>query len=381
MKQIRTKVGGLDVHRDAVVACTRIQMPTGQVEVAKERFDTTQWSADTALARLVTEVSSGQHGGTNATVAVLLHAWLRDVERRVSPATLAVYRQSVNAHLRAGLGTRKLSKLGVRDLDDLYRAMGERGSSLYVVRQAHAAIRAALAVGVRWGWVHTNVALLARPPALPHHEVTAPTPDEVRRLVAQLEPDDPDLADMVLLAALTGCRRSELCALRWEDWDGNRLHVARRLVEAGGHVSERPGTKTQKPRRIALDELGIAVLERLRAGQQARAREAGARLPKNGYLLSVDGLGHAPRRPKAVSRAVSNGATAAGLPTLHLHRLRHYAATELVAHGTDVRTVANRLGHADPAPTLRVHSHRIEERDREAAAVLGRGLASPVPSP
>ena len=42
MKQIRDRVGGLDVHRDSVVACTRIQLPNGQVEVEKERFTTTQ---------------------------------------------------------------------------------------------------------------------------------------------------------------------------------------------------------------------------------------------------------------------------------------------------------------------------------------------------
>lgn len=42
MKQIRDKVGGLDVHRDGVVACARIQMPDGSVEVTKERFSTTQ---------------------------------------------------------------------------------------------------------------------------------------------------------------------------------------------------------------------------------------------------------------------------------------------------------------------------------------------------
>lgn len=42
MKQIRDKVGGLDVHRDGVVACTRIQMPDGSVEVQKQRFSTTQ---------------------------------------------------------------------------------------------------------------------------------------------------------------------------------------------------------------------------------------------------------------------------------------------------------------------------------------------------
>jgi transposase len=42
MKQIRDRVGGLDVHRDIVVACTRTQMADGQVEVQKERFATTQ---------------------------------------------------------------------------------------------------------------------------------------------------------------------------------------------------------------------------------------------------------------------------------------------------------------------------------------------------
>ena len=48
MKQIRDKVGGLDVHRDSVVACTRITQPTGAIEVEKERFATTQ----TGLAQL-----------------------------------------------------------------------------------------------------------------------------------------------------------------------------------------------------------------------------------------------------------------------------------------------------------------------------------------
>ena len=42
MKQIRDKVGGLDVHRDSVVACCRITMPDGSIEVTKARFATTQ---------------------------------------------------------------------------------------------------------------------------------------------------------------------------------------------------------------------------------------------------------------------------------------------------------------------------------------------------
>ena len=40
--QIRDRVGGLDVHRDSVVACTRVQGCDGSVETDKQRFSTTQ---------------------------------------------------------------------------------------------------------------------------------------------------------------------------------------------------------------------------------------------------------------------------------------------------------------------------------------------------
>jgi len=69
-------------------------------------------------------------------------------------------------------------------------------------------------------------------------------------------------------------------------------------------------------------------------------------------------------------------AKAAGVKT-HLHALRHFSATQLIAAGHDVRTVAGRLGHADASVTLRVYSHVLPERDREAAAALGRTLALP----
>jgi hypothetical protein len=59
------------------------------------------------------------------------------------------------------------------------------------------------------------------------------------------------------------------------------------------------------------------------------------------------------------------------------HDLRHLSATEMVGQGIDPRTVASRLGHADPSVTLRVYAHAIEQRDREAAEGLGLALAPP----
>jgi integrase len=61
-------------------------------------------------------------------------------------------------------------------------------------------------------------------------------------------------------------------------------------------------------------------------------------------------------------------------PILRLHDLRHGAASELLAAGLDVVTVAKRLGHANPRTTLAIYGHVIEGQDRKAADILAERL-------
>ncbi len=42
---------------------------------------------------------------------------------------------------------------------------------------------------------------------------------------------------------------------------------------------------------------------------------------------------------------------------MRLHDARHWYATQLVAAGTDLNTVADQLGHSTPAFTLTVYGH------------------------
>ena len=71
----------------------------------------------------------------------------------------------------------------------------------------------------------------------------------------------------------------------------------------------------------------------------------------------------------------------AGLEHIKLHGLRHFVATELLTAGIDIRTVANRLGHARTSTTLDIYWAWVPARDRQAADHLQRILTTPPPQP
>ena len=52
------------------------------------------------------------------------------------------------------------------------------------------------------------------------------------------------------------------------------------------------------------------------------------------------------------------------------HTLRHTHATMLIANGADMRTVQERLGHANVATTLGLYAHVVPGRDQAAAAAF-----------
>jgi integrase len=62
------------------------------------------------------------------------------------------------------------------------------------------------------------------------------------------------------------------------------------------------------------------------------------------------------------------------LPHARLHDLRHIHATTLLLSGVPVHVVAARLGHADPAITLRVYAHVIRTAEAAAADIFAEAV-------
>jgi integrase len=80
-----------------------------------------------------------------------------------------------------------------------------------------------------------------------------------------------------------------------------------------------------------------------------------------------------PVPPGAVGKMWSVARRKAGCDGMHLHHLRHYFASGLIAAGCDVVTVQRALGHATASVTLNIYSHlwpSAEDKTRNAAAAM-----------
>ena len=186
---------------------------------------------------------------------------------------------------------------------------------------------------------------------------------------------------LVWLAMTTGARRGELCALRWTrvDFVTGVVDIRSAQAQVGTRVWEKD-TKTHQHRRIVLDAQTLSLL---RAYLQHCAQQAallGVELPEDGFIFSTMPDHGTPLKPDTVTQRFSRMCARLGWP-MHIHQLRHYSATELIATGVDVRTVAGRLGHSGGgSTTLRVYSAWVAEADQRAAVALGSRLPE-LPTP
>ena len=340
-------------------------------------------AADDALRSLVEQSGEGRQDGLGNTFGQLLDRWLVECERLdLSPTTMRTYRAQIEQTIRPALGRLQLSRLTPKHLDDLYGAMKERGAAPKTIRNHHAIMSSALHQAVRWGWIKANPADRAKPPRVSQRRVKVPSVEDVRSIIEAAEERDPRLAPLLMLGALTGLRRGELCAVRWSDvhWESSELIVARSIVVAPGGLAEK-STKTDRDRHVALDQVAVLVLRRHRTNVERCAEEARAKLDGDAFMFSPYVDGSRPFRPDNVTNFFVRVRNAVGLSGVRLHDLRHFTATQLIGAGVDVRTVAGRLGHSDPSVTLRVYSHALEERDKAAAVIMGRVLSPGQPGP
>jgi integrase len=305
------------------------------------------------------------------TVAELIDAWLVHADGRLEVATMVGYRSAAR-QLVPLIGAVALHELTTADLDRLCADLRAGGRAPSTVDRYYRVLHAALRQGVRWGWLAANPADATSAPRVRRRQIRPPAAADVVRLIDYAAASGaPDLAVALRLLVATGMRRGEVCGQRWRDIDleAGTLRIEGSVVHAAVGVVE-ADTKTHQARRLTLDSGTAAVLRRHLQTCRARGRGLGVSLAPDAFVLSDASDGREPWRPNRLTQAFARLRTQLGIDGVRLHDLRHFQATELIAAGVDVRTVAGRLGHADPSTTLRIYAAFMEPADQAAARVI-----------
>ena len=269
----------------------------------------------------------------------VLDEWLPAYRRRCAPSSCQSVNRVLERQLIPAFGRLPLDAIRRIDIErwfDAYSstAPGGANKALEILGQI---MNAALAAG------HARTAPVKGIAKNPRPKLTRfLSTKEIERLHRVLDwlveerPSRRQQADIIRLLLLTGCRKGEILKLQWSEVDGDRLN----LVHA----------KTG-PRRVWLSK----------AAQTILARQARVASP---YVFP------SPRHPdRPLSDTLSlwrRARTEAGFEDVRLHDLRHTVASQAVARGVPLSTVARMLGHADPTMTLR-YAH-VGNGDLQAAA-------------
>lgn len=159
-------------------------------------------------------------------------------------------------------------------------------------------------------------------------------------------------------ALFTGCRRSELLGLRWQDIDFiyNRLYINRSLhqLKGGKFVFTQP-ISASSSRTIALPASAISVLKDYRDNQGMQCDSLGITLTDDRLVLcQYDGR---LLRPNTIRRDWATQIQQSGLKMIRFHDARHTHASPMLNQDIHPKVVQERPGHFTIATTLDIYSY------------------------
>ena len=306
-----------------------------------------------SLGREEIDVSS------DMTVEELAELWLAQVKKpSVKPQSYRVYEDRVRCHLIPAIGSMKISDV---KLIHIIHAVNNYG---YGAKQSNdrllSVIRAIFSFAV-------DNDLLAKSPANGRVNLTGTrvrdekplTPNQTKMLLehCRKQPDQ-NIYLFTLLALVTGMRRGEIAALRWDcvDFDEGQILVRRQMVDATGEVTDDLKTASAK-RDIPIPQDTVALLRRVRAQSNSTYVIGG---PHDGHIDSKD--------VQRYDRIWNNAGVTP--QKIHAHLFRKTFATRLIETGTDPKRVQYLLGHTTLEMTLGIYAKYDQESQQAATKKL-----------
>ena len=289
--------------------------------------------------------------GQLKTVGAALDEYLETGEKSLNRSTWLDYRNSVQNKLKPAFGGTPLADLTRADIKAWTATQSVSAKRLSnVLLPLRAVLADATADGVitvnpLYGW-SPKVKGIGQAKT----SIDPFTPDEIHAIVEACAHDG--IRNLLQFAFWTGLRTSELIAVRWEDIDGDVLHVCRAKVR--GEI--KPPKTTS----------GIRKLKLLKPAQEAlKAQKPLTYFQQSWIFLTPDGK---PWRDDAHIRKVAWIPTLkkAGVRYRYPYQTRHTFASLMCSAGENIQWLATQMGHKDASMVNRVYGKWIPDVDPHA---------------
>jgi integrase len=266
---------------------------------------------------------------------------------RKRPGTATDYRRMLRNHIRPHFGEHaKVADIDFTHIDALHRKISKAGHK-HRANRVVAVLSKTFALAVKWKMRPDNPCkgIEKNPEGKRKRYLSG---DELVRLTtALIQHPDRQAANIVRLLLLTGCRRGEALAAKWNDIDlgtGTWTKPASTTKQAADHVAP-----LSAPARQLLSEIA------------AKGTDA----PEYVFPGHGDG-GHR----TTIKRNWAQITKAAGITGLRIHDLRHSFASQLASGGASLPLIGALLGHSNPVTTHR-YAHLYDDPQRAAVERVG----------
>ena len=272
------------------------------------------------------------------------YKWLSIKQSKLSPLTFDNYKATVERHIIPFFNNLNIEDVTALDVQDFVSMLSSSYSPATVQRK-YAVLRSLLkkAAAFRLCSDVCSQGIELAKPTRPQIEFY--NAEELDVLISAFDNLPLKWKALFVLALETGARRGELLALRWDriDFASRKIYILESVYKKKGGVGVKV-PKNKKGRSCYISNYCVQLLKEYRVFSVSG---------EDSVIFSL--------HPDTVSHFFSSFCKKTGLHG-HLHCLRHTCATSMLRSGTDLKIVADRLGHASITTTaLYLHGDDYED--------------------
>ncbi len=299
----------------------------------------------------------------NMTLAQWIPLWLENYKRGTMKSKSYHQYELLIALLPDELTGAPLDAIRPLTLQGFLNRFAEGYSKSYVDKMT-GMLRALFTVAVDNGECRANPAAHLKKPPAREKERAAYTLSETVLILQYCVEFPSRIATAVMLMLTTGLRRGEVIGLKWSDFDGASLRIARGAYNDRGRMTAHDGVaKTASSLRDVplMPEVAHHLAALPRCGEYIFATRNGTMLNDRNFSRDYDRLLRKIQQAEPTVRRLSP------------HCCRHTFATQLLNSGTDLRIVQTLLGHSDIKTTAR-YTHPDFQAKQAAITALNTRL-------